>query len=61
MAGVRIVPGPALPYRAVPGQPTNYVYLLSISSSGGFVPMFSSGSRDSRFLGAMVRLVPEYE
>ncbi len=60
-AGVRIVPGPALPYRAVPGQPTNYVYLLSISSSGGFVPMFSSGSRDSRHLGAMVRLVPEYE
>lgn len=60
-AGVRIVPGPGLPYRAVPGQPTNYVYFLTVSSSGGFVPMFTSGSRDSRFLGAMVRLVPDYE
>lgn len=60
-AGVRVVPGPGLPYRAVPGQPTNYVYFVSISSSGGFVPMFASGSRDSRHLGAMVRLVPDYE
>lgn len=60
-AGVRIVPGPGLPYRAVPGQPTNYVYFVTISSSGGFVPMFSSGSRDSRHLGAMVRLVPDYQ
>lgn len=60
-AGVRIVPGPGLPYRAVPGQPTNYIYLVDISSSGGFVPMFTSGSRDSRWLGAMIRLVPDYE
>jgi hypothetical protein len=40
-----------LPYRPVPGHPTNYTYTLSISSSGGFVPMFTSGGRDHRFLG----------
>ncbi len=60
-AGIRVVPGPGLPYRAVPGQPTNYVYAVSVSSTGGFVPMFTAGSRDSRHLGAMVRLVPDYD
>jgi hypothetical protein len=58
---VRLAMEPALPYRAVPGQPTNYVYQLSLSSSDGFVPLFSSGARDSRFLGAMVRVTPVYE
>lgn len=50
-----------MPYRKDPDQPTSYVYWLSIRSSTGFTPIFSSGSRDSRFLGAMVRIVPVYE
>jgi hypothetical protein len=58
---VRLPVAPALPYRAIPGQPTNYVYQLSLSSDGGFVPLFTSGARDSRFLGAMVRVTPIYE
>jgi hypothetical protein len=60
-ASVRLPLSPALPYRAVPGQPTNYVYQLALSSSGGFVPMFTSGSRDSRFLGAFTKVTPIYE
>ncbi len=52
--------GPGLPYRPVPGQPTNYVYITSISSDRGFVPLFTTGSRDSRFLGVMVTLEPVY-
>lgn len=50
-----------LPYRAVPGQPTNYIYLVRIHADNGFTPFFSSGSRDTRYLGAMVRIVPSYE
>jgi hypothetical protein len=50
-----------LPYRPVPGHPTNYTYTLSISSASGFVPMFTSGGRDHRYLGAMVRVTPAYE
>ena len=57
---LRLPVGPELPYRAVPGQPTNYVYQLTLSSSAGFVPLFTSGGRDSRFLGAMVRVTPVY-
>ncbi len=49
-----------LPYRPVPELPTNYVYLLSISSSDGFVPLFTGG-RDNRFLGVMVHVTPVYE
>ena len=49
-----------VPYKYHPDYPTNYVYSLSISSSSGFVPMFESGSNDSRFLGVMVRLIPTY-
>jgi hypothetical protein len=60
-AAMRLVPTPALPYRAVPGQPTNYIYLVSISSSGGFVPLFTAGSRDGRYLGAMIRIAADYE
>ena len=40
--------------------PTNYVYILSIASATGFVPMFENGGADSRFLGVMVRLIPTY-
>lgn len=57
---IEIEPGPGMPYRPVPGQPTNYVYLASISSDRGFVPLFTTGTRDSRFLGVMVTLEPVY-
>jgi hypothetical protein len=53
--------GEGLPYKPVPGLPTNYVYLISIRSKTGFFPLFSSGSRDNRFLGAMIRITPSYE
>ena len=49
-----------VPYKYHPDFPTNYVYLLSISSATGFVPMLENGAPDSRFLGVMVRLVPTY-
>jgi hypothetical protein len=50
-----------LPYRAYPELPTNYVYFLAITSESGFIPMFTMGGRDNRFLGVFVRLVPHYE
>lgn len=53
--------GDGLPYKPVPGLPTNYVYLISIRSKTGFFPLFSSGSRDNRFLGTMIRITPAYE
>lgn len=49
-----------VPYKYHPDFPTNYVYMLSISSSTGFVPMFENGAPDSRFLGVMVQIVPHY-
>jgi hypothetical protein len=49
-----------MPYKYDPRYPTNYVYMVTISSSTGFVPMFENGANDSRFLGVMVRLVPTY-
>ena len=49
-----------VPYKYHPDFPTNYVYMVSISSSTGFVPMFENGAPDSRFLGVMVRLIPTY-
>lgn len=52
---------PGLPYKAYPELPTNYVYLLTISSETGFIPMFEEGGGDARFLGVFVRLVPQYE
>lgn len=48
------------PYRALPEQPTSYVYDVAITSASGFTPMFTEGSRDNRYLGAFVRLVPVY-
>ena len=53
--------GPGLPYRPDPRYPTNYVYVVYISSETGFIPLFESGLRDPRFLGVMVRLIPLYE
>jgi hypothetical protein len=49
-----------LPYRPFPDLPTSYVYWVAIESKTGFTPIFTSGSRDSRFLGAMARIVPSY-
>ena len=49
-----------VPYKYHPDFPTNYVYMLRISSSTGFVPMFENGAADNRFLGVMVRLIPTY-
>jgi hypothetical protein len=50
-----------LPYRPDPRFPTNYVYSLSIGSATGFIPLFENGTRDNRYLGVFVRLVPLYE
>ena len=49
-----------MPYKYDPRFPTNYVYMVTISSSSGFVPLFENGANDSRFLGVMVRLIPSY-
>jgi hypothetical protein len=57
---VEVAMSHGMPYKYDPRFPTNYVYLVSISSSTGFVPMFENGAPDSRFLGVMVRLVPTY-
>jgi hypothetical protein len=49
-----------VPYKYHPDFPTNYVYMVRIASSSGFVPKFENGADDSRFLGVMVRIVPKY-
>ncbi len=49
-----------VPYKYHPDFPTNYVYMVRISTTTGFVPMFETGAADSRFLGVMVRLIPKY-
>ena len=49
-----------MPYKYDPQIQTNYIYMVTISSSTGFVPMFENGANDSRFLGVMVRLIPTY-
>jgi hypothetical protein len=42
-------------------NPTSYLYRLAISTTAGFVPFLDApGSNDSRFLGARVRVVPDY-
>ena len=57
-----------VPFHRDPG-PTSYLYAISISATNGFVPFLDPpcGDRtpgacpsDPRFLGAMIRLVPEY-
>jgi hypothetical protein len=58
---VTVAMPPGLPYKAFPELPTNYVYLISIRSASGFIPMFQGGGGDSRFLGVFVRLRPIYE
>jgi hypothetical protein len=58
---VRVAMPEGFPYKAVPGQPMNRVYAISIAASHGFIPMFDeAGQRDNRFLGTRVRIVPVY-
>lgn len=57
---VELGAGAGVPYK--PARfPTNHVYSVSLSTSAGFVPFLEDvKSSDSRYLGAMVRLVPVY-
>jgi hypothetical protein len=56
-----------VPYRR-DVQPTSYVYVMSISTTNGYVPFLdlpcakpgACPSDDPRFLGAMIHIVPEY-
>ncbi len=57
---VRVPMPEGFPYKSVPGQPMNRIYTISIGASEGFVPLFDEGVRDSRFLGARIRIVPVY-
>jgi len=42
-------------------QPTSFVYVVSIATTSGFLPFLEApGASDSRFLGARIRLVPDY-
>jgi hypothetical protein len=42
-------------------NPTSYLYVVSFHTTAGFVPFLEAPpSSDSRFLGAHIRLVPEY-
>ncbi len=49
-------------------QPTSYVYTMSVTTNAGFVPFLDNPCAtrancppgDSRFLGAMIHVVPEY-
>ena len=42
-------------------NPTSYLYVVSFSTTAGFVPFLdAANSSDSRFLGAHVRLLPQY-
>lgn len=55
-----------VPYRR-DQQPTSYVYTVAIDTTSGFVPFLDNpgttgapATSDSRFLGAMIHLAPEY-
>jgi hypothetical protein len=42
-------------------QPTSFAYVISIRTTSGFVPFLEApGSKDNRFLGALIQLAPEY-
>lgn len=53
--------GAGIPYKPR-RYPTNYIYLFSVSSSAGFVPVLETPetSVDSRYLGVRVRVRPVY-
>jgi hypothetical protein len=57
---VELGAGAGVPYK--PARfPTNYVYALSFGTSAGFAPFLEDTTNsDSRYLGAMVKLVPVY-
>lgn len=59
---VEISPGGGVPFKPWI-HPTNYVYAISISTSAGSAPFLDNvgQSTDSRYLGAMVKLMPVYE
>ena len=57
---VRVKIPEGFPYKAIPGQPLNRVYSISIAASDGFVPLFDEGVRDNRFLGARIQITPLY-
>ena len=60
MAYLSLAVEDGVPYRR-DEQPTSYVYAMSIKTTGGFAPfLLVPGSGDSRFLGARIRLVPQY-
>jgi hypothetical protein len=49
-----------VPYHRIE-QPTSFLYVVSIKTTSGFVPFLNApDASDSRFLGALVRLIPEY-
>jgi hypothetical protein len=50
-----------VPYHVDPRFRMNYVYLMSIESETGFIPMFWEGGEDARDLGINVRLIPHYD
>jgi hypothetical protein len=59
---VEIAPGGGVPFKPSI-YPTNYVYTVSVSASNGSAPFLDAPgqSLDSRYLGAMVRVLPAYE
>jgi hypothetical protein len=50
-----------VPYHVDPQFPMNYVYSVAIAAESGFIPMFTTGGGDARYLGVFVRIVPHYE
>jgi hypothetical protein len=64
---ISLAVGGGVPYRR-DVQPTSYLYVMSVSTTNGFVPFLdlpcekpgTCPSEDSRYLGAMIHVVPEY-
>jgi hypothetical protein len=64
---ISLTVGSGVPYRR-DVQPTSYLYVMSISTTNGFVPFLdipcekprACPSDDNRYLGAMIHVVPEY-
>jgi hypothetical protein len=49
-----------VPYHRIE-QPTSFLYVVTIKTTSGFTPFLDSpDANDSRFLGALVRFMPEY-
>ena len=57
---VRLEPGYGVPYQP-PSQPTNWMYVMSVTTTGGFIPLLEvPGATDRRFLGALITVRPVY-